>query len=112
MKKAFFSVLVIFAISFTVAQFKVSYESTDSDQTRAVASDIQNADLALMDIFNYKLTDVTQNKMQLAFKSLNFEDNSTRRSSVCANRAHFWAYDLYRRYQIQSGKVFIFYTNR
>jgi Glutaminase len=31
-------------------------------------------------------------------------------SSICANRAHMWAYDFFRFFQVDSAKIFIFYT--
>jgi hypothetical protein len=60
--------------------------------------------------FNYELTD-------LADKNLSKEKlfNGMERKmidlekSICANRAHFWAYDFYRFYGINTGKIFIFF---
>lgn len=31
-------------------------------------------------------------------------------SSICANRAHMWSYDFQRFFQVESAKIFIFYT--
>jgi hypothetical protein len=60
--------------------------------------------------FNYQLTDIAQ-------KGLKKEDlfpKMTRNgvdleNSICANRAHLWAYDFYRWYGINTGKIFIFF---
>jgi hypothetical protein len=61
--------------------------------------------------YNYKLTDISLkgldrqklfNKMQRSM--INLHD------SICANRAHLWAYDFKRFYGIDTGKVFIFFT--
>lgn len=81
--------------------------------SRSVASFTQeNGDITQLPTFNYKLSSIERSKMVRAFRELNLGDNSTRKSSICSNRAHFWAYDLYRRWNIQSGKIFVFYTNR
>jgi len=46
---------------------------------------------------------------QAAFNSM---DNQTRDDSQCYNRAHGWAYDLWRTRNVYSLKIFIFYTQR
>lgn len=60
--------------------------------------------------FDYRLTD-------LASKELKKEDlfqNMQRKMldlehSICANRAHLWAWDFQRFYGIKTGKIFIFF---
>lgn len=60
--------------------------------------------------FNYELTDISSKKLikEQLFENMQREmldlDNS-----ICANRAHFWAYDFYRLHGINSGKIFIFF---
>jgi hypothetical protein len=39
-------------------------------------------------------------------------DGRTKRNSQCFNRAHGWAYDMKTRYNIDSMKIFIFFTSR
>ena len=46
---------------------------------------------------------------QTAFNSM---DRNTKKSSQCFNRAHGWAYDLYRTRGISSNKVFIFFSRQ
>ena len=39
-------------------------------------------------------------------------DGRTKRNSQCFNRAHGWAYDMKTRYNVDSMKIFIFFTSR
>ncbi len=39
-------------------------------------------------------------------------DNRTKHNSQCYNRAHGWAYDMFSKRGIHSGKVFIFFTSK
>lgn len=45
-----------------------------------------------------------------AQRLIDMENTDTRRKSICASRAAFWSYDIYRRTRIQVGKVFIHFT--
>jgi hypothetical protein len=42
----------------------------------------------------------------------NRQDDNTKRWSQCFNRAHGWAYDMWRNSGVNSMKVFIFFTQR
>lgn len=50
--------------------------------------------------------------VQQAQSYFNTMDNQTKNDSQCYNRAHGWAYDLWNQYQINSLKIFIFFTRR
>jgi hypothetical protein len=63
-----------------------------------------------LDIFN--VTMVTPSAGKKMFDSMN---NGTRRRSQCYNRAHVWAYEIYKKYstsqsKMNLGKVWIFFT--
>ena len=59
--------------------------------------------------FNYQVVQLTDpQQAQILESSLTTE---TRQTSICANRAHYWAYELYKfQNQVQTGKVFIHFT--
>ena len=60
---------------------------------------------------NYALSDVAE--MGLTKENLFRQMNRTHiklGSSICANRAHMWAYDFKRFHNLDSGKLFLFYT--
>jgi hypothetical protein len=58
--------------------------------------------------FNYQVTQLkTMGQAQALENSLTTE---TRNSSICANRAHYWSYELSKFKNIQTGKVFIHFT--
>lgn len=63
--------------------------------------------------FNWNLSDVSSynlspeeifNNMDRDFINVN--------SAICSNSAHMWTYDFHREYQLQSGKIFVFYTQK
>lgn len=58
--------------------------------------------------FNYQVTNLSS--MEEAQRLMDIFDTRTTRTSVCANRAHFWAYDIFTKRNIQTGKVFIHFT--
>lgn len=51
----------------------------------------------------------TKSAAQNAFNSL---DKRTKSDSQCYNRAHGWAYDLWRTRSVQSQKLFLFFTSK
>ncbi len=63
--------------------------------------------------YDWRLTDV-------ASKGLTKEDLFSRmdrqfiktKSSICSNRAHMWANDFKRRHGLDTGKIFLFYTQK
>lgn len=61
--------------------------------------------------FDWKVTDIksrglNSNKL---FKELDRKFINLK-SSICSNRAHMWSYELEGKYNIDTGKVFLFYT--
>lgn len=63
--------------------------------------------------FQYQLTDVGARGAIEAFQKLN---RNTEMTSICANRANLWSYEMDRRsmketgQRLQSGKIFVFFT--
>lgn len=47
-----------------------------------------------------------------ANKLFNSMDANTKKRSQCFNRAHGWAYDMWKNYKVNSSKIFVFYTRR
>jgi hypothetical protein len=77
-----------------------------------LSSTITWATPGLITDFNYQVTDIADKNLQkeilfnrLERKMLDLE------KSICSNRAQLWAYDLYRFYGINTGKIFIFFTS-
>jgi hypothetical protein len=60
-----------------------------------------------------KLTDIAKRgyKKEVLFSQMN-RDLIKVRSSICSNRAMIWAYDFQRKQSIESGKIFLFYTEK
>lgn len=56
--------------------------------------------------FGYTMNDVG-NQAGALFASLN---RDTKMTSICANRAHIWTYDLARFHNVRAAKIFLFYT--
>ena len=58
--------------------------------------------------FNYQVVQLK------SIEQAEFLENSlttqTRTTSICANRAHYWSYELSKFQHVQTGKVFIFFT--
>ncbi len=50
--------------------------------------------------------------MAAAQSAFNSMDRRTKRDSQCYNRAHGWAYDLWRTRSISSNKLFLFFTRK
>ena len=63
--------------------------------------------------FNFSLPNIVNNgeTSDSLFESMDREFVKTG-SSICSNRAHMWANDFLRRSNIESGKIFMFYTPR
>lgn len=51
----------------------------------------------------------SQDNAQAAFNTM---DKRTKSDSQCYNRAHGWAYDLWRTHRINSQKLFLFFTRK
>ncbi len=58
--------------------------------------------------FNYQVSSVKSIGQAQLLE--NFLTTDTRKTSICSNRAHYWAYELAKFKNIQSGKVFIHFT--
>lgn len=60
--------------------------------------------------FNYQLTDIASKglKKESLFENMEREMLDLE-NSICANRAHLWAYDFSRQAGIKTGKIFIFF---
>lgn len=67
------------------------------------------ADIAI-EGYNFKVTDIAAKG--ITAQRL-FNEQSTGwmdlEHSVCANRAHVWSYDIYRKYRVNTGTIFIFF---
>jgi hypothetical protein len=87
------SILVTLALSFTASAFA------------------QN--LSLPDYKNYELTDIAAKglKKEILFSKMN-RDLMKVMASICSNRALVWAYDFKRFYNVDAGKIFLFYTKK
>jgi hypothetical protein len=61
--------------------------------------------------YNFELTDVSSKGLsrQVMFNKMK-RDTINLEDSICANRAHLWAYDFKRFFNVDSGKIFIFFT--
>ena len=61
--------------------------------------------------FNYPLSDIS--KIGISKERL-FEEMKFRlvrpHDSICSNRAHVWAYDFKKSFNVESAKIFLFYT--
>lgn len=76
------------------------------DENRAPAN--AQAEVSILpDYDNYEISEVTPAQASALFASLNRDFRS---NSICANRAHVWAYDMLRNNGIKSGKAFIHFT--
>lgn len=60
---------------------------------------------------DYSLTDVAELglKKEALFRQMD-RDLIKLGGSICANRAHMWSFDFKRFYNVDSGKLFLFYT--
>ena len=65
-------------------------------------------DIGYLKDFNYQVQQLSS--MRDAQILENFLTKETRNTSICANRAHYWAYELAKFKNVQTGKVFIHFT--
>jgi len=63
--------------------------------------------------FKYALTDIAAKglKKETLFSRMN-RDLIRTGDSICSNRAHVWAWDFQRHYELDTGKIFMFYTKK
>jgi hypothetical protein len=63
-----------------------------------------------IDDFNYQLTDINDKnlKKEVLFKQL-LRDNVDLKDAICANKAHVWGFQIERKYDIRTGKIFVFF---
>lgn len=67
-------------------------------------------DLSILSEFgNYRLTDVGEAKLNELYESLtpSLTENA---AGYCFGRAHIWSYQLQKQANVQSGKIFLFYS--
>lgn len=81
--------------------------------TSLIISSLVVAAPVKLDEYNWNLTDI-QSK---GFSRQSFFDQIDRNfvkvgSSICSNRALMWAYDFKRKHDVDSAKIFLFYTSR
>ena len=70
-------------------------------------------EVTLKDFNNWKMTEVTTkgHTKESLFKNMN-RNMIKLGASICSNRALVWAYDFKRFQNIDSGKIFLFYTKK
>jgi hypothetical protein len=70
------------------------------------------ADLKIND-YNWNLTDITSRGLnkEILYSRMDREFVNTG-SSICSNRAHMWANNFKRQYNLDTGKIFLFYTKK
>lgn len=99
--------VLIFTSACSVQKGTREIASVDADN-RAILTDFTT------DSKPYELTDVAKaglssgrlwNEMQATSAELKLKNTA----SVCANRAHTWAFDMYQRHKVNSGKIIIFF---
>lgn len=70
------------------------------------------ADLRIKD-YNWNMTDIaSQGLTKEALFTRMDRDFVKPKSSICSNRAHMWVNDFKRDHNIDSGKIFLFYTEK
>lgn len=69
--------------------------------------------LSLPDYKNYELTDIAAKglKKEALFSKMN-RDLMKLGASICSNRALVWTFDFKRFHNIDTGKIFLFYTKK
>jgi hypothetical protein len=73
---------------------------------------LQASDVELVDHDNWVVTDISH--FQLSRDEMYAQMNRKlirNHDSICSNRAHVWAHDFKLKYQINTAKIFLFYTN-
>lgn len=63
--------------------------------------------------YNYELTDIAQKNLtkEKLFSEMD-RDFIKVGQSICSNRAHMWGYDFKRQHDLDTGKIFLFYTKK
>src|SRR4051812_47878310 len=63
--------------------------------------------------YNFTITDLAEKGLskEELFKNMN-RDFIKLGNSICANRAHMWSFDFKRTYDVDAGKIFLFYTHK
>jgi hypothetical protein len=109
MKKLFITtaLAIVFASSCSVQKNQREIASADVDN-RGVLSDFMTGSKP------YELTDVAKiglsaNRLFAENREASLALKMKNTASVCANRAHTWAYDMYRRHRVNSGKIIIYF---
>lgn len=71
---------------------------------------LANGNVGYLKDFNYELTDFAKQGLnkELIFDRLERKMIDLEKS-ICANRAHMWAYDIFRATGANTGKIFIFF---
>lgn len=69
------------------------------------------ADLNLKD-YNWNLTDVARLGLKKETLFSKMDRSFIKGGSICSNRAHMWAHDFKAKLNIDSGKIFLFYTKK
>lgn len=74
---------------------------------------LTHADPITLEGENYQVSDVAQMgfSKEALFKGMD-RDFIKLGGSICANRAHMWSYEFKRTYNIDSAKLFLFYTKK
>ncbi len=98
---------VAFALAIGALTATVYYVQNDS-LNRKVASDPSSP--GYLKDYDYTVSDVSFSTAQNLYNSL--DKSSMKGNSICANRAHVWAYSMFRDANVYTGKLFIFFTNQ
>lgn len=99
MKKSRLKLMSAYALVACAATILITGKSEDADSA------------TLSEFGSYRLTDVGTPKMNELYQALT-PDLTVDAGGNCYERAHVWAYQLYKQSAVQSGKVFIFYAYR
>lgn len=75
---------------------------------RKIASDTTSP--GYLPDYDYQVSEVSMATAQNLYNSL--DRDSMKGNSICANRAHVWAYTMNRDANVYSGKLFIFFTDQ
>jgi hypothetical protein len=67
----------------------------------------------LLNDYNWFLTDISQNNLskEKIFQEMDRSFVKTD-SAICSNSAHMWVNDFKEKHDIQSGKIFVFFTKK
>ena len=92
---------------------RIDFNEADGRLNGVVLLDVV-ADVEETGEFGYEKENFNPSVLNLASAQSIFDamDGRTKRNSQCFNRAHGWAYDMKTRYNVDSMKIFIFFTSR